>query len=175
MILERNIKPFKFNPVWLSLGVLFLLILHVGFSTYYKDKVESKIELMEIKINEQDSLFKDLYYSIVDTFEKSSFLVTATTWNPTKAQTDNSPHLTACGFKIDTLNPSKQRIIGLSRDLLEHFYYGEKVILENAGKFNGVYTVVDCGSKRLIRTVDICISRNELGGRFENVVLKHYD
>ena len=68
-------------------------------------------------------------------------------------------------------NPFKHRLIGLSRDLLENFYYGEKVILKNCGKFDGEYTVMDCGNKRLIRTVDILINRNMIGGKFENAVL----
>ena len=137
--------------------------------------VERQLTQMERKLEKSDSLFNDLYEGVFDKYEKTSFIVTATTWNPTKAQTDDSPNLTACGFKIDTINPYKQRIVGLSRDLLEHFYYGERVKIENCGKFNGVYTVVDCGNKRLIRTVDICIGRNQLGGKFKNVVLRHYD
>ena len=129
----------------------------------------------ETKLNEAIYKYDSMYYSIVDTFEKKSFLVTVTTWNPTKSQTDDSPHLTACGFRIDTINPYKQKIIGLSRDLLKHFYYGEKVRLENCGKFNGIYTVVDCGNKRLVRTVDICIARNQKGGKFKNVILRKTD
>lgn len=140
--------------------VLFIIIIH----DVNKLKVEQEIK---------DSLWTDMYYSVIDSFEKEAYLVTVTTWNPTKAQCDNSPDRTACNFKIDTINPYKQRIIGLSRDLLQDFYYGEKVKLENCGRFNGYYTVVDCGAKRLVRTVDICIGRNVLGGKFKNAVLKH--
>jgi len=124
-------------------------------------------------LKEQDSLFKDMYYAVIDTFERTAFIVTVTTWNPTRKQCDNTPHITACNFLIDTINPSKHRIIALSNDLLEHFYYGEKVKLENCGKFSGYYTVADCSSKRLIRTVDICIGKNEFGGKFNNAILRH--
>lgn len=134
---------------------------------------EERINKLENKSKYRDSLYLDLYYSIVDTFEKEAYLVTVTTYNATKAQTDNTPLLTSCGFKIDSLNPYRQKIIGLSRDLLEEFYYGEKVILQNCGKFNGEYTVLDCANSRLIRTVDICINRNAIGGTYKNVVLKH--
>lgn len=143
-----------------------IIILCIGLGILFYSQIQHENKLDNISYR-----YDSMYYSIVDTFEKKSFLVTATTWNPTKAQTDDSPHLTACGFKIDTINPYKQKIIGLSRDLLEHFYYGQKVKLENCGKFNGIYTVVDCGNKRLVRTVDICIARNQLGGKFKNVIL----
>jgi hypothetical protein len=154
-----------------AIAGIILLFITIIYSNVTLNKEISKLEK---KIETSDSLYNDMYYGVFDTFEKQSFIVTVTTWNPTKAQTDDSPNLTACGFRIDTINPYKQRIVGLSRDLLEHFYYGEKVIIENCGRFNGVYTVVDCGAKRLVRTVDICIGRNQLGGKFENVIIRHY-
>lgn len=133
--------------------------------------IKERINHLIIENKTQDSLFQNLYYSIIDSFEKKAFLVTATTYNATKNQCDNSPDRTACNFKIDMNNPFKHRIIGLSRDLLENFYYGEHVILQNCGKYSGEYVVADCGNKRLIRTVDILINRNMIGGKFENAVL----
>ena len=148
------------------LGILGILVEETVYTHININKLEKQNKI-------QDSLFNDMYYSVIDTFERTAFIVTATTWNPTKAQCDDSPDRTACNFLIDTLNPYKQRIIGLSNDLLPHFYYGEKVKLENCGRFSGYYTVVDCGAKRLVRTVDICIGRNVLGGKFNNVILRH--
>ena len=43
--------------------------------------------------------------------------VTLTTYSTTIGQTDSTPHITASGFKIDTTNPKKHRIIAVSRDL----------------------------------------------------------
>lgn len=150
-----------------KLLIAFIAVAAFGWCSFIQNQI---IDLKK-QNNTQDSLFQDLYYSVIDTFEKKAFLVTVTTYNATKNQCDESPDRTACNFKIDMNNPFKHRLIGLSRDLLENFYYGEKVILKNCGKFDGEYTVMDCGNKRLIRTVDILINRNMIGGKFENVVL----
>lgn len=120
----------------------------------------------------QDSLWNDMYYSIVDTFEKEAYLVTATTYNPTIHQCDSSPDRTACNNKIDLKNPYKHKYIGLSRDLAAEFYCGEKVQLINCGKFSGYYTIADFGNKRLVRTIDILVGK-EIGGKFKNVILRH--
>ena len=150
-----------------KLLIAFIAVAAFGWCSFIQNQI---IDLKK-QNNTQDSLFQDLYYSVIDTFEKKAFLVTVTTYNATKNQCDESPDRTACNFKIDMNNPFKHRLIGLSRDLLENFYYGEKVILKNCGKFDGEYTVMDCGNKRLIRTVDILINRNMIGGKFENAVL----
>jgi 3D (Asp-Asp-Asp) domain-containing protein len=117
----------------------------------------------------QDSLFLDLYYSIVDTFEKDAFLVTATTYNNTKEQCNKDYKTTASSLKIH----SKSKYIALSRDLLEEFPYGSLVTLENAGNYNGVYVVADCMNVRFLRHVDILI-KDKKHTKLYNVVLKHY-
>ncbi len=133
--------------------------------------LNERLMIIEQQNKTQDSLFNDMYYAVIDTGERKSFIVTVTTYNATKGQCDESPDRTSCNFKIDMNNPFKHRIIGLSRDLLDHFYYGEKVLLQNCGKYSGEYIVADCGNKRLVRTVDILINRNMIGGKFENAVI----
>lgn len=124
---------------------------------------------LEAKINYQDSLFKDFYYSIVDTFERDYFLITLTTYNAVKGQCDNSPNITASNLKVH----SKCRYIGLSRDLLETFPYGSLVQIENAGKFNGIYVVADCMNIRLFRHVDILIHNNK-HSKLLNAIITRY-
>ena len=150
-----------------KLLIAFIAVAAFGWCSF----IQTQVTDLKKQNNTQDSLFQDLYYSVIDTFEKKAFLVTVTTYNATKNQCDESPDRTACNFKIDMNNPFKHRLIGLSRDLLKDFYYGEHVILQNCGKYSGEYTVMDCGNKRLIRTVDILINRNMIGGKFENAVL----
>lgn len=124
---------------------------------------------LETRLNRQDSLFKELYYSIVDTFERENFLVTLTTYNAEKGQCDNTPDITASHLKIH----KKSKYIGLSRDLLETFPYGSLVKIENAGRFNGIYVVADCMNIRLFRHVDILIDNNK-HTKLENAILKNY-
>jgi hypothetical protein len=63
--------------------------------------------------------------------------------------------------------------VGLSRDLLEEFRYGEIVELQNAGSYNGFYIVADCMNKRFLRYVDVLIGSKQKHIKMENVVLKH--
>lgn len=150
-----------------------LIIFWVVILSFLHIRQDDQINELRQTAQRQDSLFKDMYYGIFDTLEAKAFIVTVTTYHPVKWQCDDSPDRTSCNLKIDINNPYKHRYIGLSRDLLDHFYYGEKVILENCGKYSGEYIVADCGNRRLIRTVDILIGRNMVGGRFENAVIRH--
>lgn len=155
--------------------IYWCFILSLIFTVFFHLLQSNEIMKQQIKINRLDSLYKDLYFSFVDSNEKLAFLVTATTFNATRNQCDDRFWETACQFKIDTLNPFKQRIISISRDLQSEFYFGEKVIIENCKdkKYNGEYTILDLGNARLVRTIDICINKNQLGGLFKNVVLRH--
>jgi hypothetical protein len=146
--------------------VMFVLIVTILF-------MSNRIDKVEVINNKQDSLFLNLYYSIIDTFEKDAYLVTLSTYNATKSQTDNNPNLTSKQFKIDKKNPFSQRFIGLSRDLLEEFRYGEIVIIENAGEYDGYYIVADCMNIRFIRSVDILIGTKQKHTKLKNVVIKH--
>jgi len=167
----------KTNIISLIVGILMLLTLWSAVSTISIAFItHCSIKELREKDVLQDSLFNDMYYAVIDTAERQAFIVTVTTANPTKTQCDGTPDKTACGFKIDTTNPYKQRIVGLSRDLLQDFYYGEKVLIENThSRYDGIYTVVDCGNRRLIRTVDIYINKNQLGGKFKNAVIRRIE
>jgi 3D (Asp-Asp-Asp) domain-containing protein len=155
------------NKLWFLTFFLFIL----SASTHYITNV--RINTVNKVNREQDSLWKDLYYSIVDTMEKESYLVTVTTYNATDKQTDKTPNLTSAQYKIDKKNPFTQKFIGLSRDLLEEFHYGEIVILENAGNYNGYYIVADCMNSRFLRHVDILIDNKQKHTKINSVVLKH--
>ena len=155
------------RKIYITLNVLIFICIIIGIF-----RLENHI-VKQTKINKyNDSLYKDMYYSIIDSNEKESYLVTATTYNPTIHQCDSSPDRTACNNKIDLKNPYKHRYIGLSRDLAAEFYCGEKVQLINCGKFSGYYTIADLGNKRLVRTIDILIGK-EIGGKFKNVIIRH--
>lgn len=88
--------------------------------------------------------------------------VTLTTYSPSATETDSAPNITASGFKIDSSNPAKHRIIAVSRDLKKRgFHFGKKVRIRKAGKFNGVYTVRDLMNKRHKKRIDILVSSSQ--------------
>ena len=96
-------------------------------------------------------------------------VVTLTTYTPTKRETDSSPNITASGYKIDTSNPSKHRIIAVSRDLKKKWKFNQKVRIRKAGKYNGVYTVKDVMNKRYKKRIDILIGKHDKKIKLENV------
>ena len=92
---------------------------------------------------------------------KSMKVVSLSTYKADTAETDSTPLVTASGFKLDSLNPKKHRVIAISRDLKELFAFGDKVILTNAGKFNGVWFVHDVMNKRYKNKIDILINSSD--------------
>ena len=97
--------------------------------------------------------------------------VTLTTYTVDPSQTDNTPLITASGFKLDSLNPRRHRVIAISRDLRARFKFGSRVRITNAGRFNGVYVVRDLMNKRFRRKIDILINPKDKHTKLTNVVI----
>jgi 3D (Asp-Asp-Asp) domain-containing protein len=115
---------------------------------------------------------KKVEKEIVDEFKK---IVTLTTYSTTEGETDDSPNITASGFEIDEDNPKKHRIIAVSRDLKRKLRFGEKVVLSNAGKFNGVWYVRDLMNSRFKNKIDVLINQNEKHTKLHKVIIKKLD
>lgn len=98
-------------------------------------------------------------------------LVTATMYMATTGQCDNTPLVTACGRKINPKKATEHKWIAVSRDLLKLFKYGDKVRLSNAGKKDGIYTIVDCMNKRLKKKIDILETTGTPLYKFKDVVI----
>lgn len=96
-------------------------------------------------------------------------VVTLTTYSPSMGETDSTPNITASGFKIDTANPRKHRIIAISRDLKRKWKFNQKVRIRKAGKYNGVYTVKDLMNKRFKNRVDILVGKDDKQVKLSNV------
>ncbi len=92
---------------------------------------------------------------------KSMKVVSLSTYKADTSETDSSPLVTASGLKLDSSNPKKHRVIAISRDLKALFAFGDKVILTNAGKFNGVWFVHDVMNKRYKNKIDILINPSD--------------
>ena len=96
-------------------------------------------------------------------------VVTLTTYTPTKKETDSTPNITASGYKIDTSNPKKHRIIAVSRDLKKKWKFNQKVRIRKAGKYDGVYTVKDVMNRRYKKRIDILIGKRDKQVKLTNV------
>ena len=102
---------------------------------------------------------------------KSMKVVSLSTYKADTTETDSTPLITASGFKLDSLNPKKHRVIAISRDLKELFAFGDKVILTNAGKFNGVWFIHDVMNKRYRNKIDILINPSDRQMSLKGVVI----
>jgi 3D (Asp-Asp-Asp) domain-containing protein len=88
-------------------------------------------------------------------------IVTVTTYSVTEAETDSTPLITASGFKLNATNPKRHRIIAVSRDLKRKYKFGQKVRIEGAGKYNGIYTIRDLMHHRWKNKIDILINPSD--------------
>jgi len=88
-----------------------------------------------------------------------SEIVTVTTYIPSVEECDSTPHITASGFKIDTLNPGRHKIIAVSRDLKHKWKFGTKIKVLGIGKYSGIYTIKDVMNRRFKKRIDILIGK----------------
>jgi 3D (Asp-Asp-Asp) domain-containing protein len=102
-------------------------------------------------------------------------IVTLTTYTIDPQQTDSTPLITASGFKLDSINPRRHRVIAVSRDLKRKLKFGDKVRLANAGRFNGVWHVRDLMNKRFKNKIDILINPNGRPTKLYGVIITKLD
>lgn len=95
--------------------------------------------------------------------------VKVTTYTTSESQTDNTPYVTASGFKLSKKNPKQHRIVAISRDLKKRLKFGDKIKLTGIGKYNGVYQVEDVMNKRFRNRIDILINPKDKPISFDDV------
>ena len=144
---------------WIFIAVLCLIPYNVITSV---SDMKTDIAITENKVKE----------IVAEEFRK---VVTLTTYSVTEEETDSSPTITASGFEIDENNPNKHRIIAVSRDLKRRLRFGEKVVLSNAGRFNGVWYVRDLMNSRFRNKIDVLIDEDDKQTKMFGVVIKKLD
>ena len=106
------------------------------------------------------------------------FKVTVTMYNPTRKQCDSTPNITADGTKINPKKASSYRYVALSRDLLSRWGgpldYGDWIVIEGTGKYDGVYQVRDTMAAKFTKRVDILRSRGSRKFKYNQVTLTKY-
>ena len=98
-------------------------------------------------------------------------IVTVTTYTVDTKQTDSTPLITASGFKLDSLNPKRHKIIAISRDLKQKYKFGQKVKVKGAGRLDGIYVVRDLMHHRWRSKIDILINPDDKHTKIRNVKL----
>ena len=95
--------------------------------------------------------------------------VTVTTYTPSVEECDSTPNITASGFKIDTLNPKRHKVIAVSRDLKRKWKFGTKIKVTGIGKYSGIYVVKDLMNKRFKKRIDILVGKQDKQFKFTNI------
>jgi len=103
------------------------------------------------------------------TITPTSEVVTVTTYTPSVEECDSTPHITASGFKIDTLNPKRHKIIAVSRDLKRKWKFGTKIRITGIGKHSGTYIVKDVMNKRYRKRIDILLGKQNKQFKFTGI------
>jgi len=104
-------------------------------------------------------------------FETLEETVTVTTYTIDPKETDDDPLITASGFKLDSLNPRRHKIIAVSRDLKKKFKFGQKVKITGIGKHSGIYVIRDLMNKRWKNRVDILINPEDKQTKYHKAKL----
>jgi 3D (Asp-Asp-Asp) domain-containing protein len=107
---------------------------------------------------------------------KIAFNVTVTTYNPTVRQCDSTPNITADGTKINPKRATQYRYVALSRDLLSRwggpFNYGDYIVIEGTGKWDGLYQVRDTMNPKWTNRVDILTTNSRF--KYNNITMYKY-
>ncbi len=105
-----------------------------------------------------------------------SYKVTVTTYNPTREQCDDTPNITADGTKIKPHRATQYRYVALSRDLLARwdgpFDYGDYVVIEGTGSWDGIYQVRDTMNPKWTNRVDILTTNSRF--KYNNITMYKY-
>ena len=127
----------------------------------------------------ENNRLQDRVWELEEILDIDKHNVTVTMYNPTPGQTDRTPNITADGTRINPRKASSYRYIALSRNLLSRwggpFNYGDYVVIEGAGIYDGVYQVKDSINPRFTNRVDILRSRDSKHFKYTNVTLYKQD
>lgn len=123
--------------------IIFMLIIFVPL------KISTSIK-ENIKENTKEPIRIEQYHT-----------VKVAMYQTTGAQTDSTPLVTASGFKLDSINPARHKIIAVSYDLKKLMKWGTKVRVEGIGKYDGIYVVRDLMNQRWIHKIDILINSGD--------------
>ena len=150
-------------------AIIPMLFLTWWFSGIIDNHYEERMRLQErVWTLEEDCGFTEA--------NKIAFNVTVTTYNPTRQQCDSTPNITADGTRIKPWKATQYRYVALSRDLISRwggpFDYGDYIIIEGTGKWDGVYQVRDTMNPKWVKRVDILTTNSRF--KYENITMYKY-
>ena len=153
---------------------LFLCILPALIVTYHASNLldERHEEMMSL----QEQVWELQNNCDTQYTNKISYNVTVTTYNPTLEQCDTTPNITADGTRIKPWIATDYRFVALSRDLISRwggpFEYGDYIVIEGTGKWDGIYQVRDTMNPKWTNRVDILTTNSKF--KYDNITMYKY-
>jgi len=102
-------------------------------------------------------------------------IVTATTYKLIPADQGIYGTKMASGYKVNVRHPERDRIVAVSRDLLETYPFHTYIEVTGAGKFDGVWLVEDVMAPNWHNRIDFLIGYKTKQDKFENVKIERYE
>jgi len=164
--MENNMFKENFSIIMTAIPVIIISY----FASNMLDKRYEEIKVLREQLYE---LQENCNY---DLSNKISYKVTVTTYNPTIAQCDNTPNITADGTKFKTWKASSYRYVALSRDLLSRWggpiEYGDYIVIEGTKDRDGVYQVRDTMNPKWTNRVDILTTNSRF--KYNDITMYKY-
>ena len=133
-------------------------------------------------INAENRMLQEKVWNLTDEnnemlySNRIMYRVTVTTYNPTRAQTDSTPNITADGTRINPRKATQYRYVALSRDLLSRwggpFEYGDYIVIEGTDGRDGIYQVRDTMNPKWTNRVDILTTNSRF--KYNNITMYKY-
>ena len=133
-------------------------------------------------INAENRMLQEKVWNLTDEnnemlySNRIMYRVTVTTYNPTRAQTDSTPNITADGTRINPRKATQYRYVALSRDLLSRwggpFEYGDYIVIEGTNGRDGIYQVRDTMNPKWTNRVDILTTNSRF--KYDNITMYKY-
>ena len=159
-----------FKDIFNTIALVIPAIIITYFASNMIDNNYEQIRKLREQITE---LQEDCNNSLSN---KISYNVTVTTYNPTRAQCDDTPNITADGTKFNRWKATSYRYVALSRDLISRwggpFEYGDYIVIEGTGDRDGVYQVRDTMNPKWTNRVDILTTNDRF--KYNNITMYKY-
>ena len=177
MILQESIfeassmEELKESVKKLILKGFFTASVFAAIVSFYKLNKEQAEYLKSYAESVEDSINS----TISEDWDLAADDVEATVYNACAGQCDNDFDTTASNFKLNLKDVSSHRIIAMERTFMKELglKYGDVVMIEGCGEYDGVYQIQDTMNKRFAgqHKIDILVPNYIKHGKWNNVKL----
>jgi 3D (Asp-Asp-Asp) domain-containing protein len=101
--------------------------------------------------------------------------VTATTYKLTAKENGPYGNRMASGFRVNEKLPGNDKVVAVSRDMLEKYPFHSYIKIEGTGKLDGIWRIEDIMNRRYRKRIDLLINWKVKHNKFSNVKITKYE